>query len=149
MKNDTFVTRLARGAVASTIAGAWLVPQGHSADAVPANVSGAATTAEQAAGPEEASRDESAGAYVLTISEAPKDWTKTMEKEFRRLALEEAKDALTGEQSVRLEQLNSWRERLSNPRPAEEILLQLAEYHSCKIKFWFILRMRYHRGMQS
>src|SRR5438093_12558977 len=85
MKNDTFVTRLARGAVASTIAGAWLVPQGHSADAIPAHVSGAAATAEQAAGPEKGSREEAAGAYVLTISEFPKEWTKTMEKEFRRL----------------------------------------------------------------
>ena len=79
-----------RGAVASTIAGAWLVPQGHSTDAVHAQVSGAATAAEHAAVPEEASGEEAAGAFVLTISEAPKEWTKTMEKEFRRLALEES-----------------------------------------------------------
>jgi hypothetical protein len=126
MKNDTFVTRLARGAVASTIAGAWLVPQGHSADVVPTQVGGAvAASAEHGAIPEETSRQEAPGTFVLTISEAPKEWTKAMEKEFRRLALEEAKGTLTGERAMRLEQLTSWRERLSHPRTTEEILLQL------------------------
>jgi len=125
MKSDTFVTRLARGAVASTIVGAWLVPQGHSADAVPTHVTGAAAAAEQTSVPEEASREEAAGAFVLTISEIPKEWTKISEKEFRWLALKEAKGALTGEQAMRLEQLTSWREHLNYPRGTEEILLQL------------------------
>lgn len=48
-----------------------------------------------------------------------------MEKEFRKLALEEAKGTITGAQVKRLEQLNQWRDRLLNPQSAEEILKQI------------------------
>jgi hypothetical protein len=48
-----------------------------------------------------------------------------MEREFRKLALEEVKGTLTAGQALRLEELNRWRDRLLHPQSAEEILLQI------------------------
>ena len=62
---------------------------------------------------------------LVKLTESPKEWTKQMEREFRQLALGEAKGNLTAEQIAQLEALSLWRERLSNPRPADEVLLQL------------------------
>ena len=72
-----------------------------------------------------AGHSEDGGSVIVNMPEFPKEWTKPMEREFRQLALGEAKGNLTGEQMARLEALSVWRDRLSNPRPAEEVLLQL------------------------
>lgn len=52
-------------------------------------------------------------------------WDKKLEREFRTLALKEAKQDLTPADRHRLEELNTLRDRLLNPQPAEEILAQI------------------------
>lgn len=125
MPNNTFVTRLSRGAVASTIAIGYLVPESHSATADAAVMIQEIAMPERTFAPEMAGYSEDGGSVIVNMPESPKDWTKPMEREFRQLALGEAKGNLTGEQMARLEALSVWRDRLSNPRPAEEVLLQL------------------------
>jgi hypothetical protein len=75
--------------------------------------------------PVESSHSDSGGSVVITLALSPEDWTKAMEREFRRLVLAEAKGALTAADAARLEQLNHWRDQLNHPRPTEEILAQL------------------------
>ena len=58
---------------------------------------------------------------TATLSEALNEWDKQLEREFRTLALAEAKGTLTAEQGLRLEELNRLRDRLLHPQPAEEI----------------------------
>jgi hypothetical protein len=48
-----------------------------------------------------------------------------MEREFRKLALEEAKGTISKACAKRLEELNRWRNQLLHAQTAEEILLQL------------------------
>jgi len=62
---------------------------------------------------------------VLTVSQAPTEWTRKMEREFRRLALEEARGLLSSNQMARLEELSRWRNQLEQPRTTEEVLSQL------------------------
>lgn len=123
--NTTFVTRLTRGAVASTIAVGCLVPESHSA------LSDASAITQEMAMPNETFVPETAGysdegnTVVVTMPEMPKEWTKRMEREFRELALREAQGRLTPEEMAYLEALSGSRERLSCPRRADEVLLQL------------------------
>jgi hypothetical protein len=125
MRSNTFVTRLTRGAVASSLAVSWLVPEKHSATVAPPVVAREAVVTDQATMPSEAGHAESAGLVVVNLRETPKEWTPGMEREFRRLALDEAKGTLTADARTRLEELNLLRNRLYNPRSAEEVLLQL------------------------
>ncbi|MHB8519514.1 MAG: hypothetical protein ACYDH9_02035 [Limisphaerales bacterium] len=62
---------------------------------------------------------------MVTVTQPPSEWDKDMEREFRKLALEEAKGALTAEQAFRLERLSYWRNNLLCPSSSEEILLQI------------------------
>jgi hypothetical protein len=64
-------------------------------------------------------------AMVLTISQTPSEWDKKLEKEFRGLALGEAKGTLSNAQGWRLEELNQLRNRLLDGMTAEEISVQL------------------------
>jgi hypothetical protein len=64
-------------------------------------------------------------AFVLTMPQTPSVWDKKLEREFRKLALEEAKGTIGAAESVRLEELNRLRNQLLNPPSADEILLQL------------------------
>lgn len=122
-KNDVFVARLARGAVASTLA-AFLMPQSHTEAAAPMPAHESAFT-DRIAMPEQGTQEGTDKAIVVTMGQAPTEWDKGMEREFRKLALDEAKGTLTAHQARRLEQLNCWRDRLRSPQPAEEILLQI------------------------
>lgn len=119
-----FVARLARGAVASTLA-ACLMPKSHTEAAPTRVIAHEATSAERTPMPEQGTQEGTDKAVVLRMGQAPSDWDKHLEREFRKLALEEAKGALSTEQAKRLEQLNRWRDRLLCPQPAEEILLQI------------------------
>ena len=125
MANSTFVARLSRGAVASTIAVGCLVPESHSA------IADAPVAAHEIAMPEQtflrgtAGHSEDGGSISLHMPESPKEWTKQMEREFRQLALGEATRSLSTEQLARLEALSVWRDRMINPRTADEVLLQL------------------------
>ena len=125
MPTNTFVARLSRGAVASTIAGGWLVPDSHSEMVDAAIVAQAVAMPEQTFMPEMAGHSEDGRSVIVNMPESPKEWTKRMEGEFRRLAFGEATGKLTPEEMNRLEALSEWRERLSHPRPADEVLLQL------------------------
>jgi hypothetical protein len=123
-KNDVFVARLARGAMVSTLA-ACLMPQSHT-EAAPARViAREATSTQWTRMPEHGTQEAANEAVVLTLAQAPSDWDKHLEREFRTLALAEAKGTLTAEHAKRLEQLNRWRDRLLCPQPTEEILLQI------------------------
>ena len=125
MKNNRFVTRLKRKAIASTVASVCLVPQAHSAE-IPAPLRvGEAVFNDRAIAPDEASNTAAGGAMVLTVSQAPTEWTRKMEREFRRLALEEARGLLSSNQMARLEELSRWRNQLEQPRTTEEVLSQL------------------------
>ncbi len=125
MPSNTFIARLSRGAVASTIAVGCLVPESHSVMSDAAVLIHEIAMPEQTFVPEMAGHSEDGGSVIVNMPESPKEWTKPMEREFRQLALGEATGKLTSEQMTRLESLSVWRERLSNPRPAEEVLLQL------------------------
>ena len=125
MPSNTFVARLSRGAVASTIAVGCLVPESHSSMAEAALPVHEMAMPEQTFVPEVAGRSDDGESVIVNMPVSPKEWTKQMEREFRQLALVEAKGDLSGEQMARLETLSVWRERLSNPRQADEVLLQL------------------------
>jgi hypothetical protein len=124
MRSNIVITRLARGAVASTVA-AWLMPQSH--NEVIANPVGGCEAAftDRTSLPDAATEGESHGTTFVTVTQAPSEWDKQLEREFRKLALEEAKGTLAPEQSERLEELSHWRDNLLCPPPPEEILLQI------------------------
>jgi hypothetical protein len=124
MKNDVFIARLARGAVASTLA-ACLMPQSHTKEMAAPMIANETAFSNEAVMPEQGTQEGTDKAIVLTMGQAPSEWDKQMEREFRKLAMTEANGTLTDEQAKRLEQLNSWRDRLLCPQPAEEILLQI------------------------
>ena len=65
------------------------------------------------------------GVLTMIIDESDREWTKSMEREFRALALLEARDALTREQARRLGALSQLRDRFLNPRTPEDVLIQV------------------------
>jgi len=119
------VTHLARGMAASTLAGVSIGPQSHTAFAgLPMEPSEVAL-AECPKLPQETTQSTGGGCVTVRLSRVPEEWGGKMEREFRALALEEAKGTLTAAQRARLEELSVWRDRLVEPRLAEEVLLQL------------------------
>ena len=125
MKNDVFIARLAHGAVAASVAGAWMLPQTRTqAPELPLPAQ-AVVCANAVTLPQEKTETADNAAMVLTISEPPSQWDKRLEKEFRGLALAEAKGTLSETQGWRLEELNRLRNRLLNGMTAEEISVQL------------------------
>ena len=125
MRSNTFVARLSYGAVASTIAVGCLVPDSHSEIADPVVPVFEIAMPDQTFVSEAAGRSDDGNSVLLNLPDSPNEWTKQMEREFRQLALVEATGKLNAEQMMRLETLSLWREHLSNPRPADEVLLQL------------------------
>jgi hypothetical protein len=65
------------------------------------------------------------GVFSFSYKEADREWTKNMEREFRALALLEARDTLTYKQTGRLDELGQLRDRFLDPRTPEEVLLQV------------------------
>ena len=125
MKSDVFVARLARGAAATAVASAWMLPESQTAanvDPVPAQE---AVCIDFAGPPDAATRSVSGDAIVLTVTRSPAEWDKRMEREFRALALEEARGSISSAQAKRLEELNRWRNQLLHPPSSGETLLQL------------------------
>ena len=125
MRSDVFVANLARGAVAATVAGGWVGPQKQT-EALPAPLEAREQVyANTAARPEEGTDVAVNQSMVLTITQNPSTWDKKLEKEFRALALAEAKGTLAARQGKRLNELTQWRNRLLHGQTAEEISLQL------------------------
>jgi len=125
MKNDVFIARLARGAAATAMAGATILPQNQIAAVTCPDAAQESAYADRAGMPEAATRGGSEEAVFLTMTLTPEEWDKKMEREFRSLALEEAKGTISEASAKRLEELNRWRNQLLHAQTAEEILLQL------------------------
>ena len=123
MKSDVFITRVARGAVVSALA-TCLTPQTHTATAVPL-VGQESAFNDRVVLPEEGTQRGSEETVVVTLKQPPTEWDPKMEREFRKLAMEEAKGMLTTEQAARLEEMERWRNVLSHPQSSEDILVQI------------------------
>src|SRR6266481_3022497 len=102
MKSDRFIARVARRAVASTVAGACLAPQGYSADVGAPTIGISAAVLNETSIPEEVSYEEEPGVTMIfeVSQELPEEWTKALGKEFRQLAAAEARGLLSVEQAV-------------------------------------------------
>ena len=125
MRNDVFIAKLARGAIAASDAGAWMLPQKQT-EAPPAlDAAHEEVCADIATGPEEATDFEANKSMILTITESLTAWSKKLEREFRGLALAEARGTLAGHDEKRLDELTCWRNRLLHGQTADEISLQL------------------------
>ena len=125
MKNDVFIARLARGAAATAMAGATILPQNQTTAVACPQAAQETAYADRAGMPEAATRRGSEEAVLLTMTLTPAEWDRKMEREFRKLALEEAKGSISEACAKRLEELNRWRNQLLHAQTAEEILLQL------------------------
>lgn len=127
MKPNIFVARLARSAAATALVGTGVIPPHQASAAVPPlAIAQDFTFPDRAVLPEKDEMQASTrGAFVLSISQAPSEWDKKMDREFRKLALAEANDTLSMEDASRLEQLSRWREQLLCPQTADETLLQI------------------------
>jgi len=75
--------------------------------------------------PSSATQGGSENSVIITPPQMPAVWAKVMEREFRKLAQEEAQGTLTAQKAARLEELNRWRNRLLNPQSSEDILKQI------------------------
>lgn len=125
MKNNIFVARLARNTAATVMIGAGAIPS-YQANAVvqpPAAAQGFAFP--QAILPEIESQASTRETFVLTMSQSPSEWDKKLEKEFRALALAEAKGTISSKEASTLEQLSHWRDQLLCPQTVNETLLQM------------------------
>lgn len=71
------------------------------------------------------SRQGSYTLHTILLSPVVDKWTSAMEKEFRKLALEEIKGTLSQQQQERLDGLAKIRDGLFHPRPVEDIFIQL------------------------
>src|ERR1043166_5597611 len=122
-KNNVFVARLARGAVASSLA--CLVPQSHAEAGATPMAAHEAVFNDQMSFPDGGAQGSTNPSMTFSVGLDPTEWDKSMEGEFRKLALEEARGKLMSEQARRLEQLSRWRDRLVCPQTTEEMLLQI------------------------
>ncbi len=104
---------------------ACLMPQSHTEKAASPPVAREMASTDQVSMPYQGTQEGTHRAAVLTLRQTPTDWDKRMEREFRKLALEELRGTLSAEQAKRLNELNGWRDRLLCPQPAQEILLQI------------------------
>lgn len=125
MRNDVFITRLARGTMAAGVAGAWMLPQKQAEVPLFPLPSQEVIGAAMLPPPEAKTETDGQTTVVLTFTETPSEWDKKLEKEFRALALAEAKGTLAANQGQRLDELTSLRNRLLNGMTAEEIAVQL------------------------
>jgi hypothetical protein len=124
MRNNVFIARLAHGAVVSTMA-VCLMPQSHTDEATSPAIGHEAAFTDHTSTPDDGTQQGPEHAVTVTMSEAVSEGDNQIEREFRKLALEEVKGKLTTGQAFRLEELNRWRDRLLNPQSAEEMLLQI------------------------
>lgn len=125
-KQNRFVTRLTRGAVASGIAGACLVPQAHSAQPFVDRADGVIDKALIESIPvEHTIGTTSAATHFISVGESIQEWTPALEREFSKLALEEVKGTIQRDRMHRLEQLTTLRNRLQDPLSPEELLMQI------------------------
>lgn len=123
-KDNTIITRLARSAVATGIAACAIHQTGDETKA-PTPVPYQAILTHELATVSSPLQVITEQPKPLTVAPPTAQWDKKLEKEFRSLALKEAKGEISQSEVERLEHLNALRDRLLNPQPAEEILRQI------------------------
>lgn len=69
-------------------------------------------------------RTPASGVATAVLAETPRAWTDVLEEEFRGLASKEAQGSISAEESARLENLDRWRDDLSDAPTAEQAELQ-------------------------
>lgn len=111
--------------MASALVGVSTMPTHHASTVANSVVAQELTCSSQAEFPEATTRTIENGSFVMTMNQTPSTWDKRLEREFRKLALEEAKGTIAGDKAGRLNQLNYWRDQLLCPLTADEILLQM------------------------
>lgn len=113
--------------MASSLVAGHLMPDAHSANFVPPMASREthAVTTGQTYVEDEGARTEGQGSTVITLRGEVSEWTPSLEREFRRLALLEATSTATADELARIEELSRWRQRLDQPRTTDEISRQL------------------------
>src|SRR2546422_3735542 len=119
MKSNIFIACLAGGAAATAVAGAAVMPSHQTATAAQPMAAQELAYANRAELPEATTRAGTEEAVVLTMSQAPTLWDKKLEREFRKLALEEARGTISKEDERRLQKLDHWRNQLLCPRSEE------------------------------
>ena len=125
MSSEAFFANLARGAVAVGVVGACVTAQKQTeAPSVPDSAcetfcAGLTTV------PHETENLATKQQVVFTVHQNPTAWDRKLEREFRDLALEEAKGTLSRSNGRRLEYLTRWRNLLLDGQSTEEILFQL------------------------
>ncbi len=125
MSSSTFVTRLKRGAFHSAMAGFCVVPREYAEANATAGMEGEQPIASEVQLTMANIQERAAANLSITLTEEPKEWTQETEREFRHLALLEARRTVSEEQLSRLERLSLLRDRLDSPRSVEDILRQL------------------------
>jgi hypothetical protein len=123
-KENTFAARIAKNAVVTATAGAFVLPH-HGVVDTKLFPRGEAGVVEHANVLKNAIYSTAKPTVYVPSNPPPDEWTPKLEKEFRALALQEVKGTLAAESRARLDELNWIRDTLQNPRPTEEILLQL------------------------
>src|ERR1700690_4260547 len=125
MRHSRPITQFIKQALVSTVA-VGLVPHSHTAKSdLPLSLSDEVVFSESIDIPAPQFGAGVSGKPQLRISADPAEWNSHIEREFRNLALAEAKGTLTPAEAHRLEQLSFWRDRLVQPATPEEILLQI------------------------
>jgi hypothetical protein len=126
MKNNIFVTRLARGAAATAMVGAAVIPSHQATATVPPPVAAQELAfPNRTILPEAESQISTKGSFVVTMTQSPSVWNANLEREFRKLALAEANSTISRGDASRLDQLSRWRDQLLCPQTVDETLLQM------------------------
>ena len=121
--SNKLLVKLARGTAAS-LAVSCLAPQRQPAIGA-VSVVGFAPAAQDSFFTRTLGGGSTSKPITVAVRNSPTAWSKALDREFRSLALEEAKGSITRDGTARLKQLDGWRENLVNPRSADEILHQL------------------------
>jgi hypothetical protein len=125
-KKNIFVAKLARNAAATVMVGACVLPTGRTASANPQPAQEFMVPSNTIYPSADFQVASTAGSMVLRMPpQAPLAWDRKLEKEFRALALLEAKNEISSNAARRLEQLSTWRDELESPITTEETLLQI------------------------
>jgi hypothetical protein len=125
MKNKIFVEAFSRSAVVSAIVTSYV----SSATAVVSTeiATPAAYVTEQTSLHQPTSNAQSSQQPGVVLQSEIGTWNKKLQREFRKLMLEEAKGSITTDQLERLDRLSAWRRRFESPRTGNEILLEIRQ----------------------
>jgi len=125
-KSDIILAKLGRGAASTVLATALAA---HSQTAETALLVPADDAVLSCPSVESKPGNATESSVNWVCSSAPSEWDKKLEREFRKLALLEAQELISKDDSRRLEELNRWRNELEFAPTADDILLQLKRDH--------------------